>query len=95
MKAVVLDFEATDATEDAQATEIGIMEKTFTITYTLSAILNSHHPLSIEQIREKTGLHQRQLQRHLSVLSARGLVRRIGTSAQQGYRYTSLPSRRG
>ena len=29
MKAIVLDFEATDATEDAQATEIGIMDVTF------------------------------------------------------------------
>lgn len=29
MKAIVLDFETTDATEDAQATEIGIMDVTF------------------------------------------------------------------
>ena len=29
MKAIVLDFEATDATEDAQATEIGIMDVRF------------------------------------------------------------------
>ena len=69
------------------------MEKTFTITYTLSAILDSNHPLSIEQVHEKTGLHQRQLQRHLSVLSERGLVRRIGTSDSQGYAYAkTLPS---
>jgi exodeoxyribonuclease X len=30
MNAIILDFEATDATEDAQATEIGIMDVTFT-----------------------------------------------------------------
>lgn len=72
------------------------MENQFKILYTLEVILGSDHPLSIEQVRKETGFHERQTQRHLSVLSSRGFVRRIGKSDSQGYSYSKvLPSSAG
>ncbi len=67
------------------------MKKNHTILQTLTIVMNSKSPVSVEQVQEVTGFGERRVQRHLSDLKELGFVKRIGESGQSGYRYVFSP----
>ena len=56
---------------------------------TLKAVLGSDTPLSVEALEQCTGFCKRTVQRHVEILSDVGMINRLGTHDQGGYRYSS------
>lgn len=59
------------------------------IFITLKAVVNSNAPLGVVSLQQVTGFDKRMVQRHVEVLTDVGVIERLGSQAQSGYRYTS------
>ncbi len=56
---------------------------------TLKAVVGSDTPLGVDVLQQVTGFDKRMVQRHVEVLTDVGVIKRVGSIAQHGYRYVS------